>query len=359
MPRLYDSSVAATSLLPAVKELPVAQPVCLQILEGHDLSLPQMADVMDQIMRGSWSEDEIVQFLTVLNQKGEAVEELAGAAAALRKHMTPIRSHHERLVDTCGTGGDASGTFNISTAAALVTAAAGVPVAKHGNRGITSRSGSADVLAALGVDIEAPVVVVERCLDELGIGFCFAPQLHPSMRHVAAARKRMGTPTIFNLLGPLCNPASAPFQLLGVGRPHLRQHIASALALLGTRRALVVTGEDGLDEVTLSGATHVIEIRADEHHTWDWQPNDFGVPASDRQCLLIDGPADSARLIRSVLDGAAGPPRDIVLVNAAAALWTSGENESLPACVQQAAAAIDSGAAKKLLARLATLSHRR
>ena len=168
------------------------------------------------------------------------------------------------MIDTCGTGGDRSGTFNISTAAALVTAAAGVPVAKHGNRGITSKSGSADVLAALGVNIEADLATVERCLDELGICFCFAPLMHPSMRHVAAVRRKLGVPTIFNLLGPLCNPASAPFQLLGVGRPDLRDRLAAALRLLGTQRSAVVCGSDGLDEVTLNGPTHVYVV---EHQT--------------------------------------------------------------------------------------------
>jgi anthranilate phosphoribosyltransferase len=195
------------------------QQIIARIQEGQSLTMDEMAAVVDAIMRGDVGEDRIAEFLLALRAKGETVEEIAGAARAMRRHMTPIRSRHTRLLDTCGTGGDGSQTFNISTAAALVTAACGVAVAKHGNRGMTSRSGSADVLAVLGVNIAADVETVQRCLDEVGICFCFAPQLHPSMRHVAEVRKRLNVPTIFNLLGPLCNPASAPFQLLGVGRP--------------------------------------------------------------------------------------------------------------------------------------------
>ncbi|OHB76421.1 MAG: anthranilate phosphoribosyltransferase, partial [Planctomycetes bacterium RBG_16_64_10] len=193
-----------------------------RLQSGHDLSQAQMADAVEAIVAGQLSDDQIAALLSLLAAKGETTAEVAGAAAVLRRHMTPIRSRRRGLVDTCGTGGDAAQTFNISTAAALVTAAAGVPVAKHGNRRVTSRSGSADVLAALGVNIEASVQQVETCLDELGIGFCFAPLLHPAMQRVVAVRQRLGHPTIFNLLGPLCNPASAPYQLLGVGRAALR-----------------------------------------------------------------------------------------------------------------------------------------
>lgn len=337
----------------------MVQSACEIVANGRNLSFEEMDGVIDQIMQGRWSDQEIVQFLTALSAKGESVEELAGAAAALRKHMTPIRSGHSCLIDTCGTGGDASHTFNISTAAAIVTAAAGTPVAKHGNRSATSRSGSADVLAELGVDILAPVSIVERCLDELGIGFCFAPQLHPSMKNVAAARKQIAAPTIFNLIGPLCNPASAPFQLLGVGRPPLQSRMASALALLGTRRAIVVTGEDGLDEVTLSGATRVIEVSSGELRTFAWHPRDFELAESGREALQIDGPAASAALIRKVLAGEPGPPRDIVLANSAAAIWVTSSDLSVLDCMGRAAEAIDSGDAAQLLSRLAGLSHSR
>ena len=324
---------------------------------GEDLSMAEMSDVIGSVMRGEWADDTIALLLNALRHKGESVEEVAGAAAALREHMTPIRTRHELLIDTCGTGGDGSGTFNISTAAALVTAAAGVPVAKHGNRAITSKSGSADVLTQLGVAIDAPVETVERCLDEVGIGFCFAPQLHPSMKNVAAARKQLGVPTIFNMIGPLCNPASAPFQLLGVGRPELRSKLSSALALLGTTRALVVCGDDGLDEVTLAGVTHVSEVTGTGIGGFEWRPADFGLAESDLSSLAADGPTASAEFIRGVLAGQPGPARDIVVLNAAAALWTVGRSPSLADCAQQAGEAIDSGAARQLLSQLAETSH--
>jgi anthranilate phosphoribosyltransferase len=272
--------------------------------------------------------------------------------------MAPIRTRHEGVVDVVGTGGDGSGTFNISTAAALVTAAAGVPVAKHGNRRFTSRSGSADVLAELGVNVEAEVARVEECLDELGICFCFAPLLHKAMKHVAPVRKRLGTPTIFNILGPLANPAGAPFQLLGVGRPELRALLSEALVLLGTRRVLVVHGSDGLDEVTLSGTTLVTEAAGATFRHFEWTPADFGLEPSARDALLVDDPAGSAAIIRDLLAGRPGPPRDVVVANAAAALWTVGRDDSLAACARLAADAIDSRAAADLLRRLVEYTNR-
>jgi len=324
---------------------------------GQDLAMDEMADVIGSMMDGSWSDDEIWLFLNALRQKGETVAEIAGAARAMRQHMTPIRSTRTAFIDTCGTGGDGSGTFNISTAAAVVTAAAGVPVAKHGNRGITSKTGSADVLAELGVNVEASVATVERCLDEVGICFCFAPQLHASMRHVSAARKKLGVPTIFNMLGPLCNPASAPFQLLGVGKPHLRELLSQALSLLGAKRAVVVCGEDGLDEVTLSGATNVTEVAGHTLAETTWRPADFGLAEAGKESLQVDSPQASAAMIREILSGKPGAARDIVVMNAAAALWTAGVDESLIACAAKAAEAIDSGAAEGLLAKLAQASH--
>ncbi len=324
---------------------------------GEDLEMDEMAEVIGSMMDGSWSDDEIGLFLNALRLKGETVMEIAGAARAMRKHMTPIRTTRTDFIDTCGTGGDGSGTFNISTAAAIVTAAAGLPVAKHGNRSITSKTGSADVLAELGVNIEASVATVERCLDEVGICFCFAPQLHSSMRHVSAARKKLGVPTIFNLLGPLCNPASAPYQLLGVGKPHLRKVLSQALSLLGAQRAVVVCGEDGLDEVTLGGVTNVTEVVGHALTELTWQPADFGLEESENESMLVDGPQASAAMIREVLSGKAGAARDIVVINAAAALWTAGINESLVECATKTAEAIDSGAAEGLLAKLAQASH--
>jgi anthranilate phosphoribosyltransferase len=327
-----------------------------RLAAGDNLSLDEMADVIDQVMRGSVSEQEVAVLLTALRHKGETVDEIAGAALAMRRHMTPIRTTRTGLVDTCGTGGDASGTFNISTAAAIVAAAAGVPVAKHGNRSITSKSGSADVLAALGVNIEAPVPIVERCLNELGICFCFAPHMHPAMKHVAPVRKKLGVPTIFNLLGPLCNPAGAPFQVLGVGKAELHQTLAAVLARLGCERAVVVHGAGGLDEVSLDGPTDVIEVRGHQTRRFVWKPEDFGLAPAGRETMLIDGPTASAAIIRRILEGEAGPPRDVVILNAAAALWTAGVSDSLVECARRAAAEIENGAARNLLDRWQVLS---
>jgi anthranilate phosphoribosyltransferase len=333
------------------------QQIVARIRDGQSLSMDEMAAVVNAIMQGDCEEDRIAEFLLALRAKGETVEEIAGAARSMRRHMTPIRTRHTRLLDTCGTGGDGSQTFNISTAAALVTAACGVPVAKHGNRGMTSRSGSADVLAVLGVNIAADVATVTRCLDEVGICFCFAPQLHPCMRHVAAVRKRLGVPTIFNLMGPLCNPASAPFQLLGVGRPELRLPLAAALRLLGSTRAAVVSGEDGLDEVTLTGATMISEVTPEAITEQSWTPEAFGIARGELTNLQVDGPETSAKMILAVLEGERGPHRDIVLLNSAAALWVVGEDPSLETCCRRAAAAIDQGAARQVLAALAEMSH--
>jgi len=328
-----------------------------QLTAGQNLTREQMTEAIDGMMRGEVDEARIALLLTALRTKGETVDELAGAAAAMRRHMTPIRTTRTDLLDTCGTGGDASGTFNISTAAALVAAGAGVAVAKHGNRSITSRSGSADVLAELGINIDAEVPVVEACLNEVGICFCFAPKLHPAMRHVTSARRKLGVPTIFNLLGPLCNPASALMQLLGSGHRETARRLAAALARLGTRRAIVVTGCDGLDEVTLAGPTHVVEVQPGAIEERTWTPADFAMDTCELTSLRVDGPQQSAALIRDVVIGrAAGPARDIVVANAAAALWLVGKVESLAAGAEVAGGAIDSGAAASVLSRWVQIS---
>ena len=324
-----------------------------RLAAGEDFSMPEMTAIVEEIFRGDVSEADIGLLLTGLRLKGETVEEIAGAASALRKHMTRIRTDRAGVIDTCGTGGDGSGTFNISTAAALVTAAAGVPVAKHGNRRISSKSGSADVLLELGVNIEADVSCVEACLNELGICFCFAPLMHASMKRVAEVRKRLGVPTIFNLLGPLTNPASAPYQLLGVARPELRPLMAQALSLLGVRRALVVHGDDGLDEVTLSGATQVTEVSETGLREFQWRPADFGFEPAGKETMQADGPQASAAKIREILAGTPSPASDIVAINAAAALWTAGKHPDPKQCAEAAKEAIHSGAAADLLARLA------
>lgn len=329
-----------------------------RVENGQDLSMDEMADTLGLMMEGRCGEDEIARLLLALHNKGETVAEVAGAAAAMRQRMVPIRSSHKDLLDTCGTGGDGSRTFNISTAAALVTAAAGVPVAKHGNRRITSRSGSADVLIRLGVNVEAEVPCVERCLDELGICFCFAPLLHQAMRHVAPVRSKLGVPTIFNILGPLVNPAGAAFQVLGVGRKELQPLLSQALMLLGTRRVLVVHGRDGLDEVTLSGPTDVTEATGQRLEQFVWEPSHFGLDVCSLASLQVEGPEQSADVIRSILAGQQGPTRDIVVANAAAALWTAGRAESLDASARLAEEALDSGAAADRLARLVEYTNR-
>ncbi len=336
----------------------MSQPLIAQVQAGEHLSFQEMSTAIGQMMEGGWQDEDIAALLLALNEKGLVVDEVAGAAQAMRDHMVRIESHLPRLIDTCGTGGDNSGTFNISTATALVIAAAGVPVAKHGNRSVTSKSGSADVLLHLGVNIEADAKVIECCLQEVGICFCFAPLMHGSMKHVAGVRKKLGVPTIFNLLGPLCNPANATYQLLGVGKPQFREMMAQALHRLGTTKSVLVTGRDGLDEVSLGEPTDVTIATPEGLTHLVWQPEDFGLSRQGRNDMLVDGPEASAAMIRQVLAGKPGAARDIVVLNAAAALWTIGEADSLATCARKAEEAIDSGAAQETLTRLAEVSCR-
>jgi anthranilate phosphoribosyltransferase len=330
----------------------VIEAILGRLSSGADLSRGECGELVEAIFEGGLTDEQIALALSALRAKGETAEEIIGAATVLRRHMTRIACRHETFVDTCGTGGDRSGTFNISTAAALVTAAAGLPVAKHGNRSFSSKTGSADVLAALGVNVEAEVSVVEGCLDELGICFCFAPLWHRSMKRVAAVRKALGVPTIFNLLGPLSNPAAAPFQVVGVGRGEMRGAIAQALFALGTQSAIVVHGDDGLDEVTLAAATQVSHATPAGVREFTWTPADFGLQIAPLSDMLVGDPAASAALIRRVLAGEPGTPRDIVVANAAAALWVAGRAGTTLDAAAQATHAIDSGAAARLLAAL-------
>ncbi|MDZ4820914.1 MAG: anthranilate phosphoribosyltransferase [Planctomycetota bacterium] len=329
-----------------------------QVSAGESLDFEGMRGAVDLIMQGAVPDGQIGLFLTALREKGETVPEIAGAAAALRQHMTPIRTSRTDLVDTCGTGGGGSKKFNISTAAAIVAAAAGCAVAKHGNRSITSKTGSADVLSELGVNIMASAPTVERCLDELGICFCFAPLLHPAMKRVADIRRQLGVPTIFNLLGPLANPANAPYHLLGVSKPHLRNTLAEALGLLKTKRAVVMYGDDGLDEITLAGATQGTLTEDGKQSEFAWTPADFGLHVQSLESLIVDGPAQSAAIIRRILDGEKGTARDIVVANAAGAIWTAQKVDTVKHGAELAAEAIDSGEAKRVLARLGELTNR-
>ncbi len=320
--------------------------------------MDEMRAAIGDIMHGEVPDSQIGLFLTALREKGETVDEIAGAAAAMRDHMTVIRTSRDGVLDTCGTGGTGSRLFNVSTAAAIVAAAAGVPVAKHGNRGVTSRSGSSDVLAALGVNIQADAACVANCLDELGLCFCFAPMHHPAMKRVAEVRKQIGGRTIFNLLGPLSNPANAKFQLLGTGRDELRTTLARALVLLGTTRAVVISGADGLGEVTIAASTKATIADGGSLSEGQWSPADFGVAQSPLDTLFVENADESAAIIRRVLAGEQGPPRNIVVANAAAALWAARRHPELGECAKHAAQAIDSGAARELLAKLVEHTNR-
>jgi len=328
-------------------------------IAGGATTSDQMAAAMGVIMDGKADPVEIAALLTGLAVRGESSQELAGAAAAMRARATRIPATTRGLLDTCGTGGDQLHTFNISTAAAIVAAAAGVPVAKHGNRQASSKSGSADVLEALGVDITLAPEAVAQCIDAIGIGFCFARLVHQAMQHVAPVRQKLGIRTIFNLLGPLTNPAGAEYQLLGTNRVATARKLAEAKAQLGGTRTLVVCGADQLDEVSLWGTTTVFDVagpRIEEHH---WTTREMGLPECTPSDLVVGSPAESAAVIREVLAGRPGPARNIVLANAGAALLTAGRSSDLREAVQLAGQAIDSGAAHGKLEALIDFSQSR
>lgn len=328
-----------------------------RLVEGKNLPPDLMDQAMQVLMTGEAGEAEAAAFLTALRMKGETPEELAAAARVLRQHMEPLVIGDRQAVDTCGTGGDQSGTLNLSTAAALVVAACGVPVVKHGNRAVSSRSGSADVLTALGVRVDVPAKVARRCLDEAGMAFCFAPRYHPAMRHVARVRQALGFHTIFNLLGPLCNPAGVRCQLLGAGRPELLDLLAETLVQLGGCEAFVVHGHGGLDEVSLSGPTEVRWVRQETIDKQTWTPEQFDLPRHSLDTIRVSGAAQSAERIREVLQGRHGPARDFVLANAAAVLHLAGVAGSLRIGVAQAAEAVDRGRAEGVLERLVRLTN--
>ena len=324
---------------------------------NRDLSPDQMQQAITWMLAGMVPDEQIGQLLLALREKGESVSELVGAVRAMRMMMTPIRTNRVGLLDTCGTGGDGAKTFNISTATAIVAAAAGASVAKHGNRKITSATGSADVLSELGVKIDATREVVESCLNDLGICFCFAPQLHPAMKHVATVRRSLAVPTLFNYLGPLCNPAGASYQIIGVGRNDLQTKMAAALVHLPIEAAIVVRGEDGMDEVSLSADTQVLHIQRSILTQTTWTPQSFGLSKINVDDLQVDGPTESAGAIVAILSGEQGPKRDVVLANTSAALWVSGMTHSLIDGVARAKHAIDSGKASAILKSLAERSH--
>ena len=323
----------------------------------EDLTTDEASQAMAAIMAGTAAPAQIAGLLVGLSMKGERPAELVGLAKAMRDHAVAVPTGNAPVFDTCGTGGDRSGTFNISTAAALVVAACGTRVAKHGNRSVSSRCGSADVLEALGVNITASPDVVAQCLADVGIAFFFARTFHPAMRHAAQVRGDLGVRTAFNLLGPLTNPARPSRQIVGVPRPELTELLARSLSLLGSERAWVVHGADGLDELSTTGYTKVSECRGGSVQTFYVHPADFGLPKATPESLKGGDAATNAEIVRQVLAGTRGPARDVVLLNAGAALFIAGSAATVRDGIAKAAAAIDSGAAATLLERFAELSH--
>jgi len=322
-----------------------------------DLTEEEMISVMHEVMSGGASPAQIGSFITALRMKGETVEEITGAAKVMREKASKVECPVE-AVDTCGTGGDESMTFNISTAAAFVAAGCGLTVAKHGNRSVSSRSGSADVLKALGVNIEAEVSRVEECLREAGIGFLFAPMLHGAMKYAAPVRREIGIRSIFNILGPLTNPAGARSQVIGVYDPELTDILAKVLYNLGTKHAFIVRGEDGLDEFTLTCETKVTELKDSSIKTYHVKPEDYGFERVSPEALKGGSPEDNARIILDVLNGKDGPRRDIVLLNSAAAIAAGGVTKSIEEGIAVARGSIDSGAALKKLEMLKGMTNR-
>jgi anthranilate phosphoribosyltransferase len=329
-----------------------------KVSQGRPLSREEAAQVMRVIMEGEASPVQVAGLLVGLRVKGETVDELTGFAQVMREKSVRIKCKRRPLLDTCGTGGDTLKTFNISTAAAFVAAGAGVVVAKHGNRSVTSRCGSADVLEALGVNLQADADTAASCLEEVGIAFLFAPGFHPAMKHAAPIRRELGIRTAFNLLGPLTNPAGATCQLLGVPAPEWVEPIARVLANLGCERALVVHGAGGLDEVSTLGDTVVAEVRGERVKTYCLSPSDFGLRTASAEDLCGGEPAENARLLLDVLSGQSGCKRDIVLANAAAALIAAGLADSPALGMELAAASVDSGAAMSKLEALSARTTR-
>jgi anthranilate phosphoribosyltransferase len=336
---------------------------------GQSLSRDEARGVMSEVLSGKCTDAQIAALLVALHMKGETVEEIVGFAEAIRSAAAPLPvatnstidvsgTERDALVDTCGTGGDASGTFNISTATALVAAGAGVRVAKHGNRSVTSKCGSADVMEALGVNISLPPPQIAECLQQVGIAFLFAPAMHSAMKYVQPARRELRLRTVFNLLGPLTNPAHASAQVVGVYSDELVEKLAEALGMLGLRRAMVVHGSDGLDEITISGPTRVAEVRDGQVHTYEVTPEQFQIERKPIETISGGDATENARIIREVLSGQKSPCRDVVLLNAAATLVAAGRSDHLSEAMPLAAKSIDSGAGLEKLKALVEFTNR-
>ncbi len=336
-------------------DLDPLQEALTRVLNGESLSSEAARGAFETIMEGSATPARLGAFLAALRVRGETATEIAAFARVMRERATTVKTDRAPLLDTCGTGGDGAGTFNISTVAAIVVAAAGVAVAKHGNRSVSSRCGSADLLRGLGVNVEAAPALVERSLRETGLGFLFAPALHGAMRHAADVRRELGARTVFNLLGPLTNPAGAHRQLLGLYDPARLEQIAEVLRELGSERAMVVHGE-GLDEIALHGTTRVAELREGRIRTYTVTPEEAGLRRAPLEAVAGGGIDRNVAIARGILVGETGPPRDIVLLNAAAALRVAGECEDLREGAARAAHAIDSGAAGRILSALRDLA---
>ena len=328
-----------------------------KLVNRINLSEAEMTDVMNQIMTGEVTPLQVASFLTALRMKGESVEEITGAARVMREKAYRVQVGSKIVLDTCGTGGDQKGTFNISTTSAFVVAGAGIHVAKHGNRSVSSQSGSADVLAALGVKVDAPKERVEECIAKIGIGFLFAPLLHDAMKYAVQPRRDIGIRTIFNLLGPLTNPAMATHQLLGLYSGDLIGMVAHVLKNLGSTCAMVVHGAEGLDEISLCGATRVAELRAGQVKEYVIEPEQFGLKRCRIEDLHGGPPEQSAAIARGVLEGLEGPPRDVVLFNSGAALYVAGSAAAVQDGIRLAAESIDAGKARQKLQQLVEMTN--
>jgi anthranilate phosphoribosyltransferase len=327
------------------------------VVDGKDLTETEAELVMEQIMAGQTTNAQIGGLLIALRLKGETVEEVTGFARAMRRNAIPVRSRHRLLVDTCGTGGDGHGTVNISTMAAFVVAGGGLAVSKHGNRSVSSKCGSADVLQALGVRLDLSPEQIGACIDNVGIGFLFAPTLHPAMKHAIGPRREMGVRTVFNILGPLTNPAAAQVQVLGVYDPDLTEMVARVLCALGSQAAIVVHGADGLDELSNTGVNRVTQLRNGRIETFTVDPRDLGLPRAKLSDLQGGDAHDNAGVFRAVLKGVRGPIRDVVLLNSAACFVASGSANDLASGLSLAAHSIDSGAAAAKLDQLVAFSN--
>ena len=335
----------------------VIQEVIKKVVAGSDLEELEMVEVMYEIMEGKTTDAQIACFLTALRLKGETVEEIIGGVRVMREKVTKINTKHPLVVDTCSTGGSGLHSFNISTTSAFVVAGAGIPVAKHGNRGVTRQSGSANVLMALGVNIEISPEHVGKCVDEVGVGFLFAPLLHGAMKHAIGPRREIGIRTIFNAIAPLTNPAGAKAQVIGVYSPELTETHAHVLKKLGTKHAFIVHGADGLDEITTTTTTRISELNNGDVSTYTLDPTTFGISKTEQESLLGGTPEQNAEITTNILKGQVGPKRDIVLLNAGAAIVAGGKANNLEVGIKLAADSIDSGRAFDILEQLKVVSN--